>query len=67
VGAGLWIAFGILFGALIGAKLTGMIPGGDMKRLYGFFLIAVGFYFLFWSPSKIPGAVKPPPQAAQHP
>jgi uncharacterized membrane protein YfcA len=58
VGAGLWIALGILFGALLGAKLTGVVPGGDMKRLYGLFLVAVGIYFLFWSPSKIPGAAK---------
>jgi uncharacterized protein len=44
---GLAIALGLLFGTLIGAKLTGMIKNPqDMKRLYGVFLLLVGLYFL---------------------
>jgi uncharacterized membrane protein YfcA len=57
---GLAIAFGLLFGTLIGAKLTGMIKNPqDMKRLYGVFLLLVGLYFLV-SPT-----IKPKPAAAE--
>jgi uncharacterized membrane protein YfcA len=59
--SGLWIAVGILFGALLGAKLTGAISAGDMKRAYGIFLICVGIYFLFWSPAKIAATAKNAP------
>jgi uncharacterized membrane protein YfcA len=64
IGSGLWLAVGILFGALIGAKLTGLLPASDVKRAYGVFLIGVGVYFLFWSPSKFKAATKPVPSAA---
>jgi uncharacterized membrane protein YfcA len=43
---GLGIAGGLLFGTLIGAMLTGLIPPATMKRAYGAFLIVVGAYFL---------------------
>lgn len=43
---GLGIAAGLVFGTLIGAILTGMIPPATMKRAYGVFLVAVGIYFL---------------------
>ena len=50
---GLSIAVGLVFGTLLGAKLTGLMKPSDMKRLYGIFLVAVGVYFLFG------GTVKP--------
>ena len=50
---GLSIAVGLVFGTLLGAKLTGLLKPSDMKRLYGIFLVAVGIYFLFG------GTVKP--------
>ncbi|HEY2156284.1 MAG TPA: sulfite exporter TauE/SafE family protein [Isosphaeraceae bacterium] len=53
VGWGLAIAAGLLFGTLLGAKLTGLLRPADMKRLYGVFLVAVGIYFL------LGGTVKP--------
>jgi uncharacterized membrane protein YfcA len=53
VGWGLAIATGLVFGTLLGAKLTGLMKPADMKRLYGVFLVAVGIYFLFG------GTVKP--------
>jgi len=52
---GLAIAVGLVFGTLIGAKLTGMLSPISMKRLYGVFLVAVGVYFLMG------GTVKPKP------
>jgi uncharacterized protein len=62
--SGLWIAFGLIFGTLLGAKLAGQIPPASMKRAYGLFLVVVGIYFLSgWSPSKPvtapPAATKP--------
>ena len=56
---GLSIAAGLLFGTLIGAKLTGLLSPTSMKRFYGVFLVAVGLYFL-WG-----GAVKPKPTAIE--
>ena len=53
VGWGLAIAAGLVFGTLLGAKLTGLLRPSDMKRLYGVFLVAVGVYFL------LGGTVKP--------
>ncbi len=50
---GLAIAVGLVFGTLLGAKLTGLMKPSDMKRLYGVFLVSVGVYFLFG------GTVKP--------
>lgn len=52
---GLAIAAGLVFGTLVGAKLTGLLRPTDMKRLYGLFLVAVGIYFL------LGGTVKPRP------
>jgi len=43
---GLSIAAGLVFGTLIGAILTGLIPPATMKRAYGAFLVIVGIYFL---------------------
>ncbi len=53
---GLAIAAGLVFGTLIGAKLTGLLNPVAMKRLYGVFLVAVGLYFLAG------GTVKPKPK-----
>jgi uncharacterized protein len=44
---GLLIAIGLFIGAYIGAKITGAISGATMMRLYGIFLLVVGFYFLY--------------------
>lgn len=50
---GLGIAAGLLFGTLIGALLTGLIPPFAMKRAYGAFLVLVGLYFLSgWTPQS---------------
>ncbi len=46
VPSGLGIAVGLLFGTLLGAMLTGLLPPAQMKRAYGIFLIVVGAYFL---------------------
>ena len=54
---GLGIAGGLLFGTLVGALLTGLIPPSTMKRAYGAFLIVVGVYFLIG-----PKFEKAPPQ-----
>ena len=43
---GLGIAGGLLFGTLLGAMLTGLLPPAQMKRAYGLFLVIVGVYFL---------------------
>jgi hypothetical protein len=43
---GLAIAVGLVFGTIIGAKLTGLMSPTTMKRFYGLFLVAVGIYFL---------------------
>jgi uncharacterized protein len=43
---GLWMAVGLFLGALIGAKITGLLSPAQMKRGYGIFLLLVGFYFL---------------------
>lgn len=56
VGWGLAIAGGLVFGTLLGAKLTGLMRPSDMKRLYGIFLVAVGIYFLFGGTVKPRGA-----------
>ena len=43
---GLWIAAGLVFGTLLGAMLSTYLKPGEMKRIYGVFLIVVGCYFL---------------------
>ncbi|MBX6316490.1 MAG: sulfite exporter TauE/SafE family protein [Isosphaeraceae bacterium] len=43
---GLWIAVGLAFGVLLGAKLTGLVPAPTMRRAYGAFMLVVGTYFL---------------------
>lgn len=43
---GLWIAGGLVFGTLLGAMLSAYLKPGEMKRIYGVFLIVVGCYFL---------------------
>ena len=53
------VAFGLIFGVLMGAKLTGLIPTLVVKRLYAVFLLLIGSYMLYtnWeTPAK-----KPPP------
>jgi uncharacterized protein len=55
---GLGIAGGLLFGTLIGALLTGLIPPATMKRAYGVFLIIVGTYFLIGTKTT-PVPIKP--------
>jgi uncharacterized membrane protein YfcA len=57
-GWGVSIAGGLLFGTLLGAKLSGMLNQGDMKRIYGVFLVLCGLYFLFGGTIK-PRAVAP--------
>lgn len=61
VGNGLWIAFGLFFGAWIGGRLTGLIPKEPMKQGYGLFLVLVGLYFLLSpnTPTKKPKAEQP--------
>jgi uncharacterized membrane protein YfcA len=61
--SGLWVALGLLGGAFLGARLTGMLPAAEVKRAYGIFLIAVGVYFLLWNPAKL-AARKPATPAA---
>jgi uncharacterized protein len=61
IGGGLCIAVGLLFGAMAGAKLTGLMDPASMKRAYGTFLILVGVYF-FFAPSG--PAIKKPVQPA---
>jgi uncharacterized membrane protein YfcA len=55
---GLWIAAGLLFGTLLGAMLSGVVPPVTMKRVYGVFLVCVGLYFL-WGPQIAPKSVVP--------
>jgi uncharacterized membrane protein YfcA len=54
--SGLGIAAGLVFGTLVGAMLSGIIPPQAMKRAYGAFLVVVGVYFLLGiqpTPKKI--------------
>src|SRR3954463_12903649 len=48
---GAWIAVGLLFGGYLGARITLSIPVATMKRGYAVFLLVVGLYFLFSTPS----------------
>ena len=50
---GLAIAAGLVFGTLVGAKLTGLLSPIRMKQGYGVFLIAVGIYFLYGGSAKV--------------
>lgn len=43
------IAVGLLFGALLGARLTISLPPATVKRLYGFFLLIVALRFILQS------------------
>ena len=57
---GLGIAAGLVFGTLLGAILTGLIPPTTMKRGYGAFLVIVGLYFLVGTRSTpAPAPVEP--------
>ncbi len=56
---GLWIAVGLLFGAYVGAKITGAISPAMMRRIYGIFLLIMGTYFVYPSKSK-PAPPAPP-------
>ena len=42
----LWIAMGFIVGAVIGANIAHMIPGSILKKIFGTFLILVGFKFI---------------------
>jgi uncharacterized membrane protein YfcA len=64
---GLAIAGGLVFGTLIGAKLTGLLSPISMKRLYGVFLVTVGVYFLFGGTVKPKAKPAPSPAAAETP
>ena len=44
------IAVGLLFGILVGAKLTAPLSRTTMQRLYGTFLVTVGLYYLVGIP-----------------
>ncbi len=46
VGAAGLVAVGLLFGALVGAKIAIGLPSGTVKRLYGVFILFVGLRFL---------------------
>ncbi len=46
VGAAALVAVGLLFGALVGAKIAIGLPSATVKRLYGVFLLFVGLRFL---------------------
>jgi uncharacterized membrane protein YfcA len=54
IGLGAWIAVGLLLGILIGARLTRPMSADLLKRAYGVFLLAVGLYYLFATPSPGP-------------
>ncbi len=41
-----FVALGLLFGALIGARIAIKLPSATVKRLYGIFLLFVGLRFL---------------------
>jgi len=61
---GLGIAAGLVFGTLLGAILTGLIPPATMKRAYGAFLVAVGVYFLIGTRTAPATAPPVPPVAS---
>jgi uncharacterized membrane protein YfcA len=61
---GLWIAVGLLFGAYVGAKITGAISPATMRRIYGTFLLIMGTYFLIFSNPK-PAPPAPTPDQAK--
>lgn len=46
IGAGAWIAVGLLIGAYFGARLTGTMSPDSLRKCYGFFLLIVGTYYL---------------------
>jgi uncharacterized membrane protein YfcA len=58
---GILIAVGLFIGAAIGARITGGLSETTMKRLYGFFLLVVGIYFLVTAQSSTsaPGLTSP--------
>ena len=41
------LALGIVFGSIIGANIAISLPPAKIKRVYGFFLIIMGFDFIF--------------------
>jgi uncharacterized protein len=47
--AGAFVALGLLFGALLGARLTLRLPVSTMKRLYSLFLLILSIRFLFFN------------------
>jgi uncharacterized membrane protein YfcA len=54
-GEGLAIACGLILGTLLGAILSTYVKAGDMKKIYGGFLILVGLWFIF-GPGKKPAS-----------
>lgn len=47
VRSGLWIGFGIFFGALLGAKIATALPSDVLKRIFAIFLAAVSLKLWF--------------------
>ena len=43
----LYIAFGFIFGAFIGAHFVQGVPDANLKRAFGFFLILIGIKMAF--------------------
>lgn len=43
------VALGLVFGALLGARITLALPSATVKRLYGIFLLFVALRFIFGS------------------
>lgn len=62
---GLLIAVGLFFGAFLGAKITGAISETAMKRLYGIFLLIMGFYFIATASARSKTPAQPPAAQVQ--
>lgn len=45
--AALWMGSGLIVGALLGAHLVHYIPGPQLKKMFGVFLIIVGIKMIF--------------------
>jgi uncharacterized protein len=48
-GAAMPVALGLVFGAVIGAKITISLPSLTVKRIYSVFLLIMSFYFIWQS------------------
>ena len=45
--ASAFVAFGLVFGAFLGARIALGLPSSTVKRLYGVFLMIVSLRFIF--------------------